>query len=263
MKAFDRVPHRRLIKKIESYGFGGKILSWIKEFLIGRKQKVIVNGQESDWSEVKSRVPQGSVLGPLLFVIFINDLPECAETGSSLYLFADDNKLYHKIQSDQDCHDLQNDLARTKEWTDKWLLTLHPGKCKYMRIGKTNVEDIGYSLGNDQQLPKIEMEKDLGVNIDDKLNFSHHMSEKINKANKVVGMIRRTFLTMDKVMFTTLYKTLVRPLIEYANQVWSPLLIKDIVAIENVQRRATKMVPGLKDMSYEDRLRELNLPSLA
>ena len=131
MKAFDQVSHRRLLKKVESYGFGGKILQWIEAFLTGRKQKVVVNGQESDWRDVRSGVPQGSVLGPLLFVIFINDLPECIDTGSSLYLFADDNKLFRRIQSDQDCHSLQADLTRTKEWTNKCLLTFHPDKCRY------------------------------------------------------------------------------------------------------------------------------------
>ena len=263
MKAFDRVPHRRLIKKVESYGFGGRLLKWIEAFLTERRQKVVVNGQESDWEEVRSGVPQGSVLGPLLFVIFINDLPECIDAGSSLYLFADDNKLYRKIQSDQDCQNLQTDLTRAWEWTDKWLLTFHPDKCKYMRIGNTNAEDGGYKLDVNQQLPRIEIEKDLGVQIDDKLSFSNHISEKVNKANKVMGLIRRTFVSLDNKSFVPLYTSLVRPILEYANQAWNPYLVKDIVAIENVQRRATRMLPGMKDKTYEERLKELNLPSLS
>ena len=263
MKAFDRVPHRRLIKKVESYGFGGQLLRWIEAFLTGRRQKVVVSGRESEWEEVRSGVPQGSVLGPLLFVIFINDLPECTDAESSLYLFADDNKLFRKIKSEQDCHSLQADLTKTKEWTDEWLLTFHLDKYKYMRIGDTNVVDGGYELDRGQQLPRIEVEKDLGVQIDEKLSFSNHISEKVNKANKIMGLIRRTFVALDKASFKPLYMSLVRPILEYANQVWSPYLIKDIVALENVQRRATRMLPGMKDKPYEERLKELGLPSLA
>ena len=224
---------------------------------------MVVNGQESVWRDVRSGVPQGSVLGPLLFVLFINDLLECTDTESSLYLFADDNKLFRRIQSDQDCRSLQADLIRMKEWTDKWLLTFHPDKCKYMRIGSTGALDAGYKLDLDQQLPRIEIEKDLGVQIDDKLSFSNHISEKINKANKIMGLIRRTFVSLDKTSFVPLYTSLVRPILEYANQVWNPYLVKDIVAIENVQRRATRMLPGMKDKPYEERLREVNLTSLS
>ena len=143
-------------------------MNWIESFLTGRRQKVVVNSQESEWREVRSGVPQGSVLGPLLFVIYIKDLPECVDTGSSLYLFADDNKLFRKIRCDQDCISLQEDLTRAKEWTDKWLLTFHPEKCKYTRIGDTGAVDMGYELDVDHQLPRVEVEKDLGVQIDDK-----------------------------------------------------------------------------------------------
>ncbi|XP_076068382.1 uncharacterized protein LOC143040829 [Oratosquilla oratoria] len=234
MKAFDRVPHKRLMEKISSYRIEGKILRWIQNFLTGRKQRVLINGEASRWKEVTSRVLQGSVLGPMLFVIFINDLPEAAVNGSKVYLYADDTKIYRTIQSNADCDRLQWDLDELKEWTERWLLSFHPEKSKYMKIGRTTMEEKGYSLyGN---ISKSGNKKDIGVIIDDKLNFSSHLAEKINKANM--------------------------PHLEYANPVWCPHLLKDLEAVENVQRRATKLLPSLNELSYKERLRKLNLPTL-
>ena len=107
-----------------------------------------------------------------------------------------------------------------------------------------------------------EKDKDIGVAIDSKLTFEHHMNEKINKANSTMGLIRRTFTCLDEGTFLLLYKVLVRPHLEYANALWSPYKIKDITAIENVQRRATTLVSSLKNLEYEDRLRKLKLPTL-
>lgn len=106
-------------------------------------------------------------------------------------------------------------------------------------------------------------EKDIWVIVDDKLTFSDHLAEKINKANSILGVIRRTFVYLDPIILKALYTALVRPHLEYANQIWCPYLVKDVEALENVQRRATRMVPQLKGLSYEERLRKLDLPTLA
>ena len=132
MKAFDTVPHRRLIKKLRSYGITGDILLWIEAFLQGRKQKVVVNGSSSDWCDVISGVPQGSVIAALLFVIYINDLPE--NIRSHLFLFADDCKFFREIATQEDIDIMQADLDTLFEWSQKWLLTFHPGKCVNLRI---------------------------------------------------------------------------------------------------------------------------------
>ncbi len=261
MKAFDRVPHKRLIEKVLSYKIEGSVLQWIQNFLMDRKQKVMVNGKASEWRDVTSGVPQGSVLGPLLFVLFINDLPEAVRHDSQLFLYADDTKIYRMIQATEDCTKLQEDLDELKRWTEKWLLSFHPEKSQYMRIGRTLVEDKGYSMYTG--IKKTTAEKDIGVVIDDKLTFSDHLAEKINKANKIVGLIRRTFVHLEPEIFRPLFTTLVRPHLEYANQVWCPHLVRDIEAVENVQRRATKLVPCLRDLSYEERLKKLDLPTLA
>ena len=133
-----------------------------------------------------------------------------------------------------------------------------------MRIGKSKVNKAEYKLKPDgNNLAYSESEKDIGVTIDDKLNFDKHISEKINKANSIMGLVRRTMEYMDNTIFKLLYTALVRPHLEYANQVWCPYLVKHIEEIENVQRRATKQLPGMSNLSYEERLQRLKLPSLA
>ena len=138
-KAFDKVPHRRLLKKIENYGINGRLLLWIKAFLGSRRQRVILGETTSNWTQVLSGVPQGSVLGPVLFILYINDLPETMTNKNSIY--ADDTKILGKIRSDhvqEDSSSLQNDIDTTVKWTDKWLMRLNPEKCKVIHIGKKN-----------------------------------------------------------------------------------------------------------------------------
>ena len=264
MKAFDKVPHLRLLHKLEKYQITGQISRWIRSFLLGRKQRVIVNGEKSEWKDVTSGIPQGSVLGPILFVLYINDMPDVTSIGTDTYLFADDTKAFRGIYKQSDCAKLQTDIHALQEWSDKWLLRFHPEKCKAMRIGKSRVEKWDYSLK--EGLPPMEYvdsEKDIGVVIDNKLSFNQHISEKINKANSIMGILRRTMEYMDCTTFKLLYTALVRPHLEYANQVWCPHLKKHIESIENVQRRASKQIPGLSHLSYEERLRKIKLPTLA
>ena len=269
MKAFDKVCHGRLLMKLGSYGIGGTLQEWIKSFLTGRKQRVVVNGTSSEWAEVTSGVPQGSVLGPLLFVVFINDLPEVVDEKSSLYMFADDTKLFREISSTADSDVLQTDIDCMDDWSDDWQMQYHPNKCHVMKLGKhpTELGDLfnRYELSG-QPLDTVEYEKDLGVIMDVKLSFEKHVSEKVSTANKVLGVIRRCFTFLDANMMIMLYKAMVRPHLEYANQVWAPRLLKHVDMLENVQDRATKMIPGinkgLKPKTYEARLRKLKLPTL-
>ena len=264
MKAFDKVPHRRLIHKLSSYGIEEPYTSWIKSFLMGRNQRVVVNGHFSEWKSVTSGIPQGSVLGPILFVLYINDLPDITCCDTEVYLFADDTKVFRPIFNESDCDKLQQDLYNMQSWTDEWLLCFHPDKCKAMRIGKSKINYCQYKLRqNDNPLQYVESEKDIGVVIDNKLTFDNHISEKVNKANSIMGLIRRTMDYMDLSSFKLLYTALVRPHLEYANQIWSPHLVKHIEEIENVQRRATKQLPGMSKLSYSERLMKLKLPTLA
>ena len=149
------------------------------------------------------------------------------------------------------------------EWTNSSLLKFHPEKCVAMRIGRSTVPTNTYTMGPEQvPLKQSSVEKDIGVFIDSQLKFDEHINSKVNKANACMGLIRRTYEYIDEVTFKTLYKALVRPHLEYANQVWSPNLKRQETVIENVQRRATKLVLGLAELSYEERLRKLGLPTL-
>ena len=262
-KAFDTVPHRRLLSKLQSYKISKQIIDWVEAYLSNRKQRVLVNGTRSEWEPVSSGVPQGSVLGPVLFLVYINDLPKSVK--NSIRLFADDTKIYRTVTTDSDCLSLQKDIDSIEEWASKWQIKFHPKKCKTMRIGD-KYPKYNYTMtaedGTIVQLEETVMEKDLGVVVDNKLTFSQHINSTVVKANQVVGMITRSFKYMDKDIFVQLFTSRVRPILEYGNVIWNPRLIRDIDAVERVQRRATKTVPGISTMSYSDRLRTLRLPSL-
>ena len=262
-KAFDSVPHQRLLKKLKAHGINGNMLKWIESFLSNRKQCVVVNGTKSSWTKVLSGIPQGSVLGPILFVVYINDLPD--DLKGHVKMFADDTKVYSHIRNNDDCELLQNDLDSLSNWSEKWQLKFNVGKCGIMHYGHQR-EEFTYSMREGQDRANLNVrkeEKDLGVVFDPTLKFSNHVGKVANKANSILGLIKRTFTYMDVDMFIPLYKTLVRPHLEYANCVWSPFLRKDITRLEKVQRRATKIIPALADLPYIERQKELNLPALA
>ena len=236
-KAFDTVPYKRLLGKMESYGINNLVLNWCKSFLMGRKQAVSVNGSLSQPAPVASGIPQGSVLGPLLFVIYINDLPDSVR-NSFLLMFADDTKLFKHITGEADVLDLQADVTELEKWSDTWLLRFHPDKCKVLTLGQFENIFFAYPYKlNNVILEHVDEEKDLGVTIDSELSFEAHMDDKINKANGILGLIRRTFTYLDKDILLTLYKALVRPHLEYANTLWKPRTKKYIKSIENVQIR--------------------------
>ncbi len=262
-KAFDSVPHKRLIEKCRALGISGKVLKWIYAFLERRKQRVMVNGNPSSWTEVISGVPQGSVLGPVLFVIFINDMP--SNVSSFLSLFADDATLYAKSTTQEQQSTIQDDLLKLQSWSDTWQLHFNKAKCKALYLGKDNRKET-YFMQNDQNpvnLDESEAEKDLGVFVDNALNFSTHISEAIKKANTKLGMIKLTFTCLNESMLTQLYTAIVRPHLEYANVVWHPHQQQHINALEAVQHRATRLIPGMSSLPYEERLRRLKLPSLS
>ena len=260
-KAFDKVPHRRLLYKLSTYGIQGKVLQWIENFLKNRHQRVCVSGYVSDWTEVVSGIPQGSVLGALLFVIYINDLPDNIQ--SDIFLFADDTKFFRKVEDSDDAAIIQQDLNTLYQWSNDWLLKFHPDKCVVIRLSVTSENwYYKYTLGNDE-LEYVDLVKDLGVFVDTELKFRHHISTKVNKANSIMGTIRRSFKYLDHTTFKLLFCAQVRTIVEYANPFWCPYLKKDIEMIENVQRRATKYLQGMKDLNYEQRLRKLNLTTLA
>lgn len=261
-KAFDTVPHARLVKKLASYGIDGEMLAWITEYLNDRTQVVRVNGESSTTGEVISGIPQGTVLGPLLFVIYINDILE--NVNSDGLLFADDAKIFRTISCKEDSLLLQDDIGKLEEWSDLWLLKFHPDKCHLLTFGK--LENImychGYKVGG-TEIEHVFDEKDLGIVMDSEMAFAEHITQKVKKANSIVGIIRRSFSSLHQDTFVKLYTAFVRPHLEYGQAIWSPHLRKYVNMIEDVQIRATKLVDGFGKMSYQERLERLKLPTLA
>lgn len=199
--------------------------------------------------------------------MYINDMPDCVD--ATAYLFADDTKIYKNIKMPSDRTSLQADLDNLQTWSNTWLLKFHPNKCKAISISNKKTSDIidqKYHLydndGNQVNLDQSKGERDIGVWVDDHINFSKHMQQQINKANGIMGLIRRTYTYLDERSFRYLFQALVRPHLEYAAAVWSPHKIAEIESIENVQRRATKLIPSLKGMDYQQRLRKLKMPTL-
>lgn len=257
-KAFDKVPFRRLISKVRAIGIQGEICRWIENWLSERRQRVVVNSQASGWAPVTSGVPQGSVLGPLLFIIYINDIDE--GIVSRLSIFADDTKLGSDVSTPEKVEQLQIDLEKLGEWSDKWQMPFNAAKCKVMHIGYRNPQSEYFLQG--KALESTDSEKDLGVVITSDLKFSKQCIAVEKKAQKLLGYIKRQFGYRNKEIVLSLYNSLVRPHLEYAVQFWSPSYRKDITRLERVQARATKLIPELRHMCYTDRLKELNLFSL-
>ena len=257
-KAFDKVPHKRLMAKVRGYGIIDDVGDWIEDWLTGRKQRVVINGSSSTWRDVTSGVPQGSVLGPLLFIIYINDL----DLGlvSKISKFADDTKIGINANDESAVKQLQEDLNRIGEWSEKWQMPFNLEKCKVMHIGQRNEKTKYELLG--KELDICNEEKDLGVIITNDLKPSKQCIEVEKKAQKILGYIKRQFNTRKEETILTLYNALVRPHLEYAVQFWSPSHRKDIDRLERVQARATKLIPSIRHMSYERRLAKLNLYSL-
>ena len=257
-KAFDSVPHKRLLRKLESYGIRGRLLSWIEDFLYGRKQRVLVGDQKSQWSDVKSGIPQGSVLGPILFAIFINDIPNGLK--SLVKIFADDTKCYRATRDVNDNITLQEDINNIYNWSEMWQLGFNLDKCHMLPLGYNNMKHQ-YNI-NGNPVEAVREEKDLGVIVDDKLNFHKHILKASKKANSILGCIRRAIKYKDKDMIIPLYIAHVRSRLEYGSVVWNPYQVQDKQRLEHIQRRATKMITGMSHLDYTSRLKALNLPSL-
>ena len=257
-KAFDKVPHQRLLLKLKPLGIGDSITDWIEQWLTDRRQRVVVDGEVSNWKSVLSGVPQGSVLGPILFLIYINDLDD--SITSNVLKFADDTKLFRKVNTDGDKQHLQNDLDRLVKWSEKWQMLFNFGKCKCLHTGHGNL-NVNYKMG-DTVLGTTVKEKDLGVTISADMKVSEQCGIAASKGNQILGLIRRNITYKGKKLIIPLYKAIVRPHLEYCIQAWRPYRKKDIDTLERIQRRATKMIPELRDLSYEERLKECGLTTL-
>ena len=263
-KAFHKVPYRRLLRKLKYYGVCRNTLNWTSSFVQTRTQTVLGNGKTSREIPVLSGVPRGTVLGPLLFLAYINDMPDCVT--SQIKLFADDSLLYARIGGEEDAMCLQEDLNRLTEWEETWLMNFHPAKCETPRItNKIKPINHDYYIHNHKlslaidHIPKSKHEKarqratnqeerlqntakHLGVNINSKLSWNHQVDAITKKANSTVAFLRPNTSNCPRQVKAYCYQTYVRPTLEHASTVWDPTTKQNINKLEMVQRRAARYV---------------------
>ena len=258
-KCFDTVCHSKLLYKISKYGISGMAFSWLKIFLLDRYQRVKVNDTLSLNVRVISGVPQGTVLGPVLFLLYTADLPTVI-SNSHISMYADDTKIFRSIQNVNDCELLQEDLNKIYLWAKEWQMKLNPEKTKHLRIGSNRMSHT-YLL-DDNEIENVKFINDVGVVIQADLKFTMHCSNVVKKSFYILRNIFNVFKKHDPDFYVRLYTCYVRPILEHTSQVWSPALKCNIDKVEHVQRYFTRRLLIGENLSYENRLLRCNLEAL-
>lgn len=239
-KAFDKVSHRRLSHKLDYYGIRGNTRRWIDNFLTGRQQQVVIDNASSDSSPVTSGVPQGTVLGPALFLIYINDI--CNNINSTIRLFADDCVVYRPITSPEDNQILQEDLGRLEQWGDTWSMEFNVKKCAIMQFSSSNAKSIHKYFMKGEQLEQVQHHPYLGVELSDNLKFNQHIDNITKKASSILGFLKRNLKHCPQKVKERAYQSLVRPKLEYSSPVWNPQQKTQVNQLEQIQRNAARFV---------------------
>ena len=239
--AFDTVPHKRLLKKLDHYGIRGQLIKWMESWLCGRTQTVVVNGSQSSPVTVTSGVPQGTVLDPLMFLLYINNIG--LQITPELGLFADDSVLYGVVNNISSAEVLQSDLNKLVVWSEKWQMAFNASKSFLLRVTRfrDNVVNYTYTMMG-QPITPVTQHKYLGVELESKLTWNEHISAITGRANSSLGFLTGNLHNCPEQIKTQAYYSLVRPHLEYACSVWDPHTQKNIQSIEKVQRRAARFV---------------------
>ena len=259
-KAFDTVSHVILLQKLNSIGISGGLLAWLESFLTGRLMQVSISGVKSKQLPVSSGVPQGSVLGPILFLIFVNSVGN--GLGNKYKMFADDFKLYFKADTDQDLNSAQDDIDDFNEISASWGLKLNTSKCNVLHFNSHSSELNRSYLLNSQVISENNFPVDLGVTIDAKLKFHSHISNIVNKASGLSRNLLRSTTCRSPDFMVSLFISHIRPILDYCSPLWNVGYIGDMVLLERVQRSWTKHIQGMEHTNYSSRLRSLKLFSI-
>lgn len=262
-KAFDSVSIPKLLYKLSHYGVRGNVLSCMKSFLTNRTQRVKVGSTFSLSQEVVSGVPQGSVLGPILFIIFINDITDSLPLKVCTKLFADDLKSYVQIDNMMDIDTFKSALEHFSAWSKDWQLPVSCSKSTWMRFSNKTATDVSndfYLSG--QILSESHENKDLGVLFDCNLSFATYITSITGKAKQRLYLLNKSFITKDPDTLIFAFKTYILPILDYCSPIWSPWHIADITRIESVQRLFTKKLLGYELLSYKERLTKSGLCGL-
>ena len=249
-KAFDRVWHKGLLFKLKSIGIKGDLLLWIEDYLSQRKQRVVINNTCSDWQYIKAGVPQGSILGPLLFIIFINDIVKDIE--SSIKLFADDTSLYLIVDNPIDTTNVLNsDLQKIHQWSEKWLVTFNPQKTETITISRKINKPVHPPLVmNNNVIEQVREHKHLGLIISDDGNWQKHIDMLVKKAYNRLNILRRLKFTLNRKTLERMYFSFIRPILEYADIIWDNNVAIINHKIESVQIEASRIVTGGTDLPH-------------
>ena len=265
-KAFDKVSHDLLIKKLLSLNLPANLIALIDNYLTNRKQCIVLRGCKSDLTDVTSGVPQGSLLGPLLFNLYVADLPSIFR-HSKCIMYADDMKLFMRINTPEDSENFQMDIDRMYNWCTEWKMSLNIQKCAVITFTlKTNYPEFIYHI-NDTELRRVNNIKDLGIIFDTNLSFDFHIDMIRARTFKLLGFIQRQCKQFSNETITLLYKTLVRPVHDYGSSVWSPHYKTKIDSLEQIQKRLFKHICNRNRVTfhrfnYDNLCSQYNLPSL-
>ena len=264
-KAFDSLVHNKIIAKLSSYGLRYELLSWIREFLTGRMQRVAIDGVLSNPTEVLSGVVQGSVLGPLIFILFIDDITDCMDISevnpTSCSIFADDLKIYCSYDSIHDNSSIVHTIRNIERWSTLWQLRINPEKSILLQVGSVPPGQSQYVICNQIIQPSIHV-RDLGLLYDSKLCFNEYVAEIVARAFQRVNLLLRSFISGNVLILTKAYITYVRPLLEYCTYLWSPYQNYLIDKIERVQRYFSRRVLFRTKLPYLTRLEVLKIETL-
>jgi hypothetical protein len=263
-KAFDRVWHAGLLHKIRCLGIEGNLFDWLCNYLKDRKVRAVINGQTPPWEHTNAGVPQGSILGPLLFLVFVNDITDNLE--SDIHLFADDTSLMEIIENHVTSYPkLNRDLTRLTTWSQKWLVTFNPSKTVFLQVSrKINQTPKPNLIMNGTRIKEVSSHKHLGLTINQTLTWSDHTSQVVHKAAKCIGLLQRISRDVPRQCLETLYKAMILPIMEYGDIIYDGSADLHLKRLDNIQRKAALSCTGAYRHTNNDRLlEELGWPSLS